>query len=95
MRVLPIAKTHKKYAKEVVKALTSAGIRAELKDSNDTIGKKIREGELRKVPYLLIVGDKEVKAKSVAVRKTGKGDLGAVKLKQFIAKALEEIAKKK
>ena len=95
MHVLPIAKTHKKYAKEVLKALTVAGIRAELKDSNDTIGKKIREGELHKVPYLLIVGDKEVKAKSVAVRKTGKGDLGAVKLKQFITKTLEEIEKKK
>ena len=95
MSVLPIAKTHKKYAKEVWKTLTAAGIRAELKDSNDTIGKKIREGELRKVPYLLIVGDKEVKARSVAVRKTGKGDLGAMKLKQFIEKALKEIEKKK
>lgn len=95
MRVLPIAKTHKKYAKEVWKTLSAAGIRAELKDSNDTIGKKIREGELHKVPYLLIVGDKEVKAKSVAVRKIGKGDLGAVKLKKFIAQALEEIEKKK
>ena len=95
MRVLPIAKTHKKYAKEVYKALTAAGIRVELKDSNDTIGKKIREGEMRKIPYLLIVGDKEVKAKSVAVRKAGKGDLGAMKLKQFIAQTLEEIAKKK
>ncbi len=95
MRILPIAKTHKKYAKEVWKALAAAGIRAELKDSSDTIGKKIREGELHKVPYLLIVGDKEVKAKSVAVRKTGKGDLGAMKLKKFIAKAQEEIKNKK
>lgn len=95
MSVLPIAKTHKKYAKEVLKALTAAGIRAELKDGNDTIGKKIREGELRKIPYLLIIGDKEVKSKSVAVRKTGKGDRGAVKLKQFIAQALGEIEKKK
>lgn len=95
MSILPIAKTHKKYAKEVFKALAAAGIRAELKDGNDTIGKKIREGELHKIPYLLIVGDKEVKAKSVAVRKTGKGDLGAVKFKQFLAKALEEIEKKK
>lgn len=95
MSILPIAKTHKKYAKEVFKALGTAGIRAELKDGNDTIGKKIREGELRKIPYLLIVGDKEVKAKLVAVRKTGKGDLGAVKFKQFLAKALEEIEKKK
>jgi len=95
MSVLPIAKTHKKYAKEVLKTLTAAGIRAELKDGNDTIGKKIREGELRKIPYLLIVGDKEVKAKSVAVRKTGKGDRGAVKLKQFLAQALQEVEKKK
>lgn len=95
MSVLPIAKTHKKYAKEVLKTLAAAGIRAELKDGNDTIGKKIREGELRKIPYLLIIGDKEVKAKSVAVRKTGKGDRGAVKLKQFLAQALQEVEKKK
>lgn len=95
MRILPIAKTHKKYAKEVWKTLSAKGIRAELKDSNDTIGKKIREGELHKVPYLLIVGDKEVKARSVAVRKTGTGDLGAVKLKKFIEQTLEKIEKKK
>lgn len=93
--VLPIAKAHKKYAKEIFKELEELGIRAELKDENDTVGKKIREGELRKVPYLLIVGDKEIKSKSVAVRKAGKGDIGAVKFKKFLEQLETDIEKKK
>lgn len=93
--VLPIAKAHKKYAKEIFKELEELGIRVELKDENDTVGKKIREGELRKVPYLLIVGDKEIKSKSVAVRKAGKGDIGAVKFKKFLEQLETDIEKKK
>lgn len=95
MRVLPISKTHKKYAKEVYKELLREGFRVELKDENETVGKKIREGEMNKIPYLLIVGDKEVKSKSVAVRKVGKGDLGAVKVKKFIEDAKVQVEKKK
>lgn len=93
--VLPIAKAHKKYAKEIHKLLTEDGFRVELKDENDTIGKKIREGEMQKIPYLLIVGDKEVKSKSVAVRKAGKGDLGAVKFKKFIEDIKIQVEKRK
>lgn len=93
--ILPIGATHKKYAKEVFTLLSAHGIRAALKDENATIGKKIREGEQQKIPYLLIVGDKEMKSKSVAVRKRGKGDLGAQKSSAFLKKIHEEIGKKK
>lgn len=93
--VLPIAKAHKKYAKEIYKELQELDVRVELKDENDTVGKKIREGEMRKVPYLLIVGDKEIKSKSVAVRKAGKGDVGAVKFKKFLEQLEVDIEKKK
>lgn len=95
MRILPISKKHKKYAKEINKALADAGFRTELKDEDETIGKKIREGEMQKVPYLLIVGDKEIKAKSVAVRRAGKGDIGIVKFKKFLEQIQIEVDKKK
>ena len=93
--VLPIGKNHLKYAKKVFDALAENGIRAELRSENESVGKKIREGEIRKIPYLLIVGDKEMKSKSVAVRKREKGDIGSVKLEKFIKRLAEEIKKKK
>src|SRR3989344_5794859 len=93
--ILPIGKAHKKYAARIAKELLAVDIRAELKDQNETVGKKIREGENQKIPYLLIVGDKEMKNESVAVRKRAKGDLGAVKFKKFLARIKEEIVKKK
>ncbi|OGD30111.1 threonine--tRNA ligase [Candidatus Azambacteria bacterium RIFCSPLOWO2_01_FULL_46_26] len=93
--ILPIGKAHKKYAARIAKELQAVDIRAELKDQNETVGKKIREGENQKIPYLLIVGDKEMKNESVAVRKRAKGDLGAVKFKKFLARIKEEIVKKK
>src|SRR3989338_6765338 len=93
--ILPIGKAHKKYAARIAKELLAVDIRAELKDQNETVGKKIREGENQKIPYLLIVGDKEMKNESVAVRKRAKGDLGSVKFKKFLARIKEEIVKKK
>ncbi len=92
--VLPIGKSHKKYATGIAKELKAEKIRVELKSENETIGKKIREGELQKIPYLLIVGDKEVKSKSVAVRIYGKGDQGAVKFKKFLEKINRRKAEK-
>src|SRR3989344_5568122 len=91
---MPIGKKHKKYAKEVYKLLAEASIRGELKDDNETIGKKIREGEKQKIPYMLIIGDKEVKSQSVAVRTTGK-DKGPLKTKKLLAQMQAEIEKKK
>ncbi len=92
--VIPIGAKHKKYAKEVFKLLSAHGIRARLKDEDETIGKKIRQGEKQKIPYMLIIGDKEVKSQSVAVRAKGK-DKGAIKIKKLLAQLQAEIGKKK
>lgn len=92
--VMPIGKGHKKYAKDLYKQLIAAGIRAELKDDDETIGKKIRIGEQQKIPYMLIIGDKEIKSKSASVRTKGK-DKGAVKIKKLLDLMQQEIEKKK
>jgi threonyl-tRNA synthetase len=65
-----------------------------LKDENETISKKIREGELQKIPYLLVVGDKEIKSKAVGVRQRSKGDIGMMKLNKFLEKIKLEVEKK-
>ncbi|MBI3631656.1 MAG: threonine--tRNA ligase, partial [Candidatus Staskawiczbacteria bacterium] len=79
---------------EIKKELEKNNIRVELKNENETLGKKIREAEIQKTPYLLILGDKEIQAQSVSVRQRGKGDAGAVTLDKFIEKIREEIIKK-
>ena len=94
MWVIPVGSQHKKYANKVWEQLIKEGFRCQLKDENDTVSKKIRNGEIQKIPYLLVVGDKEMKAKSVRPRKGGK-DLGQIKLTQFIKKAKLEVKKKK
>ena len=95
IQIIPIGTAHKKYANEISQQLIDSGLRIEVKDENETIGKKIREGEIQKIPYLLIVGDKEKKSKSVSVRQRSKGDIGKMKLEKFIEKINEEIEKKK
>ncbi len=94
VQVSAISKNQQPYAKKIFEALQKENIRAELTEADETIGKRIREGELQKIPYLLIVGDKEVKANSIAVRKRGKGDLGSKKLSSFIKEVKQEISKK-
>ena len=91
--VIPVGSRHKKYAKEVKKELSS--FRVEAKDENETVSKKIREGEIQKIPYLLVVGDKEMKTNSVRVRKRGRGDTGITKLTKFLEKIKIETKKKK
>ncbi len=88
--IIPVGTRHKKYAKEVTKKLSDSEARWELKDENETVSKKIREGELQKIPYLLVVGDKELKAKSVRVRSKNK-DLGLMSLTKFIKKIELEV----
>jgi len=92
--VIPVGPQHKKYANKVWEQLIKEGFRCQLKDGNETVSKKIRSGEIQKIPYLLVVGDKEMKARSVRPRK-GSKDLGQIKLTQFIKKAKTEIKKKK
>jgi len=85
IRVIPVGNQHKKYAKEVYEKLQAAGFRSELKDEAETVSKKIREGEVQKIPYLLVVGDKEMKSSAVRARSKNK-DLGIMKLTAFIKK---------
>lgn len=93
--LLPISDKHVDYANAVTEKLRAVNIRVVAKNESETIGKKIREGEQQKIPYLLVVGDKEITADSVAVRARGQGDLGAMKTEKFIEKITEEIKEKK
>jgi threonyl-tRNA synthetase len=81
--VLPIADRHLDYARGVARELADAGIRAEVDDRTESIGKKIREAELRKVPYMLVVGDQEEADGAVAVRRHRDGDTGAQPVSEF------------
>jgi len=82
------------YASEVVDKLKAEGIRVEWYNHNDTIGKKIREAELQKIPYIAIIGAKEIVAGGVALRKRGEGDIGLIKLEELIEKIKNEIKNK-
>ena len=84
-RVLSIADRHIDYSREVANRLIEAGIRAEVDDRTESVGKKIREGELKKVPYMLIVGDQEQADGTVSVRKHREGDLGTQPVSDFAA----------
>jgi len=89
--IIPVGSRHEKYAQEVSKKISEISdkfgqIRNVIKDENETVSRKIREGEIQKIPYLLVVGDKELKTKSVRIRKRGEGDIGLIKLNKFLAK---------
>jgi threonyl-tRNA synthetase len=92
--VLPIADRHLPYAASVVKQLKQAGLRAELDERQEKIGYKIREAQLQKVPYMLVVGDRELETRTVSVRERSGGDKGASAVSDLIAKAQDEIAHK-
>ncbi|MDF2626978.1 MAG: thrS [Symbiobacteriaceae bacterium] len=93
-KVLPITDRHMEYARSVVEQLKAAGIRVEMDERNEKIGKKIREAELSRVPFILVCGDKEAEAGAVAVRRRGQVDLGAMPFGDFVALALGEIREK-
>jgi threonyl-tRNA synthetase len=92
--VLPIADRHLEYAGSVRDQLTAAGLRAKLDERQEKIGYKIREAQLQKVPYMLVVGDREAAEGTVAVRTRSGGDQGSSSLSDFIARARDEIATK-
>lgn len=94
-RVLSVSEKHAKYAREVADALKAATIRAEVDESNESLGKKIRAAKMEKIPYLLVVGDKEVEAKTVSVESRDHGKQDAASLSDFIKKAGEEIRSRK
>ena len=91
VKVLPISDKFIDYARSVSDKLKKADIRSEVDDRNEKIGKKIRDTELLKVPYMLVVGEKEVNENKVAIRRQGKGDLGTKSVDAFFIEATEEI----
>ncbi|SDH03907.1 threonine--tRNA ligase [Chitinophaga filiformis] len=95
VKILPISDKNQAYAEKVAELLKNAEIRAEIDDRNEKIGKKIRETELAKIPYMLVLGEKEIAEGKVAVRRQAKGDLGAMDLEQFMALVKEEVVSRK
>ena len=94
VKVLPIGLDQHPYAEEVTKKLQAAGLRVELDEREEKIGYKIREAQLQKVPYMLVVGAKEAEEGTVAVRDRKQGDAGSVPLDEFLARAVKETEEK-
>jgi threonyl-tRNA synthetase len=95
VKILPISDKFIDYAKTILHKLKKADIRAEIDDRNEKIGKKIRDAELMKVPYMLVIGEKEMSENKAAVRRQGKGDLGAKIVDEFIHEIETEIGERK
>ena len=94
VRILVISDAYKEYAESVYELYKAAGIRASIDTRNEKIGYKIREAQLEKIPYMLIVGDKEQETGTVSVRKRGQGDLGSMDKAEFMSMLLTQIATK-
>jgi threonyl-tRNA synthetase len=95
VKILPISDKFMDYANEVYAQLRKAGVRVEIDDRSEKIGKKIRDTELLKVPYMLVLGEKEMNEGRLAVRRQGKGDTGTVTIAEFVAQIREEILERK
>lgn len=95
VKILPISDKFGEYAESVKKQLKRVGVRVEIDDRQEKIGKKIRDTELMKVPYMLVVGEKEMNENKLSVRRQGKGDLGAQEISVFIENILDEIENRK
>lgn len=89
--ILPVSEKHEKYAEKVLKSLENNEIRALLDNRSETVGKKIREAEMNKIPFMLIVGDDDEKADTISVRKHGGEDIGAISIEQFVNLVSTEI----
>jgi len=92
VKVLPLVDKHHDFAQEVEKKLKSRGVRVETDYRNEKIGFKIREAQLEKIPYMLVIGDKEMEAGQVAVRSRKSGDMGTMAVDAFVEKIVEEIS---
>jgi threonyl-tRNA synthetase len=95
VKILPISDKFLPYANEVSNQLKKHGVRVEVDDRSEKIGKKIRDTELMKVPYMLVIGEKEMNENQVSVRRQGKGDLGTIGVESFITQILDEIVNRK
>ena len=94
VKILPISDKYMDYANEVKKALFDAGVRVEMDDRAEKIGFKIREAQLQKVPYMLVVGEKEAAENQVAVRSRDKGEMGSMNLADFVSMVVKEDAER-
>ena len=95
VKILPISDKFMDYAKSVETRLRKAGVRVELDDRNEKIGKKIRDTELMRVPYMLVIGEKEVAENQLSVRRQGKGDTGVQSVDAFVEMIKDEIENRK
>ena len=91
--ILPISEKFNDYANTVSDMLNFSDIRSVVDDRNEKIGRKIRDNELKRIPYMLVVGEKELETKTVAVRRQGEGDKGSMSVDEFKALILNEVKK--
>lgn len=94
VKLLPIADRHHDYAFEIAKKLEAKGIRCEVDTRSEKTGYKIREAQLQKIPYMLLMGDKDIEGNCVSVRKRGEGDIGAMGVDEFVEMAAKQIESK-
>ena len=95
VKILPIADRHLEFAEKVKEELLKEGVRVDVDSRSEKIGYKIREAQLAKIPYMLVIGDKEVEDNKVGVRVRGEGDVGQMEIKDFVQRVVEEIKNKK
>jgi threonyl-tRNA synthetase len=91
VKILPVSEKYNDYAQSVAKSLISYDIRALVDERNEKVGKKIRDAEMEKVPYMLVVGEEEQGAATVSARKKGEGDIGSLSIADFANKVNDEI----
>ena len=89
--VLPVADRHNEHAAEIAVRLRGGGLRADIDERTESVGRKIRDAELQKVPYMLVVGDREAEEGTVAVRRHGEGDEGTIALSAFVERLAGEV----
>jgi len=95
VKILPISDKFMEYAENVLNKLKNADIRAEIDDRSEKIGKKIRDAELAKIPFMLVIGEREMNEEKISVRRQGKGDLGSKNLEEFVEIVNEEVESKR
>jgi threonyl-tRNA synthetase len=95
VEVIPIADRHNEYAHQIARELQEAGLHVEVDDSSERMQAKIRDAQLQKIPYMLVVGDREVEKGRVAVRLRTEEDLGPRPVEEFVSMAREAIAEKR
>lgn len=93
--LIPVSQPHEEYANKIAGELEQKGFRVEVKRSTETLGARIRLAQNEKIPYMLVMGDKEIQSGKVAVRSRSAGDLGAVSFEEFLAKITDEVGNKK